>query len=236
MHNPGAHNRQSIWLRDFDYAGTGGYFVTVCTWRREYLFGDVVDGDMRLNDVGMVVRDQWLRTPQIRTNVALDEFVVMPNHFHAIMWIIDPVGARRAVPLVNHPKRFNGQRPPVGARRAVPAFDHAVVCPNIASQNQGTVSQNQGTVLRSQGTARRAPTVEKFGRPVAGSLATIVRSFKSAATKRINTLRGNPGSPVWQRNYYEHVIRGDRDLYAARQYITDNPTKWELDINHPTQI
>ncbi len=122
-----------------------------------------------------------------------------------------PVGARRAVPLVNHSKRFNGQRPPVGARRAVPAFDHAVACPNLALQNQGTgprnqstLSQNQGTVLRSQGTARRAPTVEKFGRPVAGSLATIVRSFKSAATKRINALR-------------------------------DNPAQWELDTNHPTR-
>uniref|UniRef100_UPI003D19CF2F hypothetical protein n=1 Tax=Geoalkalibacter halelectricus TaxID=2847045 RepID=UPI003D19CF2F len=197
MYNPDVHNRQSIRLRNFDYGGAGAYFVTVCAWRRECLFGDVIDGDMRLNEFGMAVRDEWLRTPRIRTNVALDEFVVMPNHFHAILWIIDPVGARRAVPLVNHPKRLNGQGPPVRARRAVPAFDHAVVCPNIASQNQGTVlqnqgavlrnqgtvsqnqgtvSQNQGTVLRSQGTARRAPTVEKFGRPVAGSLATIVRS------------------------------------------------------------
>ncbi|KIH75474.1 REP element-mobilizing transposase RayT [Geoalkalibacter ferrihydriticus] len=200
MYNPDVHNRQSIRLRDFDYGDAGAYFVTVCAWRRECLFGDVVDGDVRLNELGVLVRDEWLRTPEVRPNVVLDEFVVMPNHFHAILWITDPVGARRAVP----------------------GFDPAVPGPNPAPQNQGT--------------ARRAPTVEKFGRPVAGSLATIVRSFKSAATKRINALRNNAGCPVWQRNYYEHVIRGDRDLHAVRQYIADNPAKWALDTNHPDRI
>jgi REP element-mobilizing transposase RayT len=66
-------------------------------------------------------------------------------------------------------------------------------------------------------------------------LATIIRSFKSAATKRINTLRDNPGAPVWQRNYYERVIRDDRELHGIRQYIADNPAKWEMDENHPAR-
>ena len=95
MYNPDAHNRRSIRLRDFDYGDAGAYFVTLCTWRRECLFGDVVDGDVRLNEFGMVVRDEWLHTPQVRPNVELDEFNVMPNHFHAILWITDPVGATR---------------------------------------------------------------------------------------------------------------------------------------------
>ncbi|MDO3379764.1 hypothetical protein [Geoalkalibacter halelectricus] len=63
MYNPDEHNRQSIRLRDFDYAGSGGYFVTVCTWQRECLFGEVVDGNVRLNELGMAVHDEWLRTP-----------------------------------------------------------------------------------------------------------------------------------------------------------------------------
>jgi REP element-mobilizing transposase RayT len=66
-------------------------------------------------------------------------------------------------------------------------------------------------------------------------LATIIRSFKSAATKRINTLRDNPGAPVWQRNYYERVIRDDRELHGIRQYIGDNPLRWEEDENHPAR-
>jgi len=104
----------------------------------------------------------------------------------------------------------------------VPGFDRAVPGFDRAPQNQGT--------------ARRAPTGEKFGRPVAGSLATVIRSFKSAATKRINAMRDHGGCPVWQRNFYEHVIRGERDLHAIRQYITDNPAKWQWDTHHPTRI
>jgi len=87
-----------------------------------------------------------------------------------------------------------------------------------------------------QGTARRAPTVELFGRPVIGSLPTIIRSFKSAATKHINHHRTTPGAPVWQRNYYERVIRDAAEWHAIRQYIIDNPIKWADDNNHPSRL
>ena len=82
-------------------------------------------------------------------------------------------------------------------------------------------------------TARRAPT-EEFGKPVAHSIPTIMRAFKSASTKRINEMRGVAGFPVWQRNYYEHVIRDDGELNEIRQYITDNPARWAEDRENPT--
>jgi len=68
---------------------------------------------------------------------------------------------------------------------------------------------------------------------VSGSLPSIVRAFKSAATKRINRLLGTPGRPVWQRNYYEHIIRNDKGLNRIRQYIADNPGRWHLDRYNP---
>lgn len=83
-----------------------------------------------------------------------------------------------------------------------------------------------------RGTACRAPT-ERFGEPVPGSLPTLLRSFKSAATTRINQLRGTPGGRVWQRGYYERVIRNERELSAVRRYVVDNPLKWELDPENP---
>ncbi len=70
---------------------------------------------------------------------------------------------------------------------------------------------------------------EVFGKPVPGSLPTIVRSFKGAATKRINRLRNSPGHPFWQRNYFEHVIRNDNSLNRIREYIAMNPRKWHQD-------
>ena len=60
-----------------------------------------------------------------------------------------------------------------------------------------------------------------------------MRGFKSTVTKQINIIRQNPGSPVWQRNYYERVIRNDAELDRAREYIINNPLKWELDKENP---
>jgi REP element-mobilizing transposase RayT len=85
-----------------------------------------------------------------------------------------------------------------------------------------------------RGTACRAPT-EQFGRPTPSSLPTIIRSFKSAVTKRTNALRNNPGHRLWPRNYYEHVIRNEHDLNDIRQYILDNPVKWGMDEENPNR-
>ncbi|MBI3773250.1 MAG: transposase [Gammaproteobacteria bacterium] len=80
-----------------------------------------------------------------------------------------------------------------------------------------------------RGTAHRTPTVEQFGRPVSGSLPTIVRSFKSAVTKRVNELQQTPGATLWQRNYWERIIRNESELNLIREYIRNNPAQWELD-------
>jgi putative transposase len=65
--------------------------------------------------------------------------------------------------------------------------------------------------------------------PLPHSLGAVMAGYKAAVTKRINQIRGTPGTPVWQRNYYEHIIRSERALRAIRQYITDNPARWRLD-------
>ena len=130
---------------------------------------------MKLNDLGQIVYDEWLRTAEIRLNIRLDTFQVMPNHFHAI---------------VIFPEQLPG-KPTVGAHSRAPFS--------------------------------RQPR----------SLGSLISGFKSATTKRINLLRGTPGVPVWQRNYYERVIRDDRELDAIRQYIEENPAKWAEDSENP---
>jgi putative transposase len=74
---------------------------------------------------------------------------------------------------------------------------------------------------------------ERFGQPVAGSIPTIIRSFKSATTRGINDLRRSPATTVWQRNYFEHIIRNDESLQRIRQYIHENPARWEFDRENP---
>lgn len=79
------------------------------------------------------------------------------------------------------------------------------------------------------GTARRAPTSEGFVKPVPGSLPTTIGAFKAAVTRRINAWRNSLNGEVWQRGYYEHVIRNEESLGRVREYIINNPKQWDLD-------
>ena len=106
---PKSH-RRSIRLADYDYSQGGAYFVTICTHGRQSLFGNIVDSEMRLNEVGEIVQDVWLRTEEIRHEILLDTFAVMPNHFHGVVFIYDdaesPARATRQSPLhIRGPKK-----------------------------------------------------------------------------------------------------------------------------------
>jgi REP element-mobilizing transposase RayT len=92
-------HRRSIRLKGFDYTQPGAYFITIITSQREEIYGEISNGEMRLNQLGEIVRTEWLKTVNIRSNVELheDEFVIMPNHLHGIIWIVDEqVGATPA--------------------------------------------------------------------------------------------------------------------------------------------
>ena len=173
------HHRRSIRLKGYDYAQAGAYFITVVTYDRECLFGDVVENEMRLSDYGSIVQDEWTKSAVLRPRVMLDAFVVMPNHVHGIIALADDDG---------------------------------------------------------RGTLQRAPTFERFGKPTSDSIPTILRLFKSATTKRINEMRETPGMPVWQRNYYEHIVRNESSLDRIRQYIFDNPARWAIDRENPQAV
>jgi len=95
-YNPTKHHRRSIRLNGYDYSQAGLYFITICVQGRCYLFGEIVDGEMILNDAGRMVEKEWLELPKRFSNIHLYEYVVMPNHFHAIVEI---VGATLVVAL-----------------------------------------------------------------------------------------------------------------------------------------
>lgn len=98
-YNPDIHHRRSIRLKEYDYSRSGAYFVTVCAWNRECLFGEILDGEMTLNEYGEILRQEWMQTGFVRPGITLDEYIVMPNHFHGILMIDDTVGARRCLAL-----------------------------------------------------------------------------------------------------------------------------------------
>ena len=81
------HHRRSIRLRGFDYAAHGAYFVTIVTDDRRQLFGRIIGDDMRLNAAGRIIAEEWRRSGDVRSNVEIDDFVVMPNHVHGIVFL-----------------------------------------------------------------------------------------------------------------------------------------------------
>jgi len=198
IYDPQRHHRRSIRLKGYDYAQPSAYFVTICTQDRACLFGEVVDGQMRLNDAGRMVQRWWdelnRKFPHIRT----DAFVVMPNHIHGIV-VIEPVGAT-----------------PVGADLRV-CPDNERVCPDNES----------GADVRLHGARIGAP------------LSEIVRWFKTMTTNDyIRGVKQYGWTPfygrLWQRNYYEHIVRDEASLERVRQYIAENPLHWSSDPENPS--
>ncbi len=103
--DPQKHHRRSIRLKGYDYAQPGAYLLTLCTYQRQCLFGEIREGRMYLNQIGNIVAQEWMRSSKIRQEIELDEWVIMPNHLHGIVIITDTktdaniVGAHGRAPL-----------------------------------------------------------------------------------------------------------------------------------------
>ncbi|QOR61064.1 REP-associated tyrosine transposase [Sulfurovum sp. ST-21] len=154
------HPRKNIRLPYYNYASEGIYFITICTRHREPFFGNITDQRLILNDAGKILKETWLDIPNRFPFVSIHDFIIMPNHFHAII-----------------------------------ETDHT-------------------TSIR---------------------LGDIVGAFKSITTNQyINGIRHKNWKPfekrLWQRNYYEHIIRSEKSYQTLSQYIQNNPLSWKEDI------
>lgn len=194
--DPDKHHRRSIRLRGYDYSQAGAYFVTLRTQDSECLFGDIVDGSVRLNEAGQMVERWWGELTEKFPSVETDEHIVMPDHFHGIVIIVEVGAVLRDCPdnAKGHP------------HRGAPTLGGAPTSATTSPSGQPDV-------------AAPVPT-----------LSIVIHWFKTMTTNEY--IRGVkergwthfPGR-LWQRNYYEHIIRSQDDLDLIRRYIADNPLK-----------
>jgi REP element-mobilizing transposase RayT len=154
--------RRPLRLSGYDYAQAGAYFVTICAYERRCLFGRITDAHALLNPVGEIVVREWVASADMRRDVELDAFVIMPNHLHGILLL-----------------------------------------------------------GRSEAAATARP------------LGAVVRGLKAATTRAVAAAGHFLSHPLWQRNYYEHIIRNEESLETIRAYIADNPAKWAHDRQNP---
>jgi putative transposase len=204
-HDPQKHHRRSIRLKEYDYGSPGAYFVTICTRGHECILDDHI--------VSGIVRSVWGALPKWFPTIVLDEFVLMPNHVHFILWI--------------HP-------PDVGATLAVAPNPAVAPHPSVALIRAGDVEAG----------ASPAPTEWTIPEPQQmnpnPSLGDVVGAFKSLVFKVylgwIQTCDPTRQAKFWQRNYYEHIIRNERELRAIRRYIRQNSDNWEMDRDNPDNV
>lgn len=207
--NHAGPQRRSIRWQGYDYASAGAYFVTLCTQGRQPFFGSVVDGEMRLNEAGEMVQETWLRLPDRFPMLDLDVWVLMPNHMHAIVLLHDPSPTTRRGELYVRPQE------------GIPEGDHKDR-PYIASPPDAGHQEERPS---PRGT-------------LPGSLGRILQAFKSLATNvYIHGVDDHGWLPfdrrLWQRNYWDRVIRNERELWALQEYIQNNPAQWAQDRLNP---
>ncbi len=161
MNINGGNRRKALRLPEFDYSQAGAYFITICADERRFLFGEIKGFQVAESEIGKIVSQCWEQLPRAYSFIALDSWVVMPNHFHGVIWIGSNNSAKK-------------------------------------------------------------------------SLSRIIAGFKAMATSKCKEAKYC--SKLWQPNFYEHVIRSEKELLNIREYIANNPLNWETDSNNPDAI
>ena len=174
--------RHSIRYPGYDYAQPGAYFVTIVTYHRECIFGQIVFKKIHLSPLGQIIGDLWEQIPMHFVNIEVEPFVIMPNHIHGII----------------------------------------------------TIKDCRGTIYRAPTADNHHDYLERFGNPVPGSLSTIIRTYKAAVSRLAKKKLGITN--IWQRNYYEHIIRNQSEMEKIGQYILTNPDQWADDLENISEL
>lgn len=214
------HHRHSIRLKGYDYSQEGLYFITLCVQNKECLFGHIIDNHMDMNEAGKIV-EKWVKELKNKyPNIEFGEYVVMPNHFHCIISI-------GACNNLNHGELVGA---PLCGRPLDPTInltiDATITTPIVEPFNITTPDHH--------------PTLDKtnkygmHNKKYNATINNMMDWFKTMTTneyirgvKTMGWLRFD--GKLWQRNYWEHIIRNQQSYENISNYIIENPARWKED-------
>ena len=205
MHyNPQYHHRRSIRLKGYDYAQAGLYFITVCCDRRKNPrwnpFGHIENGVLHLNDAGRMVEKWYYELENKYPDKRCHEMVVMPNHIHFIIENM-AMGAPVRAPLCGRPVN------------------------QTADREHPTPKPNDNRNIPPYG-----PDNKKYGATIGDAMDWFKTMTTNEYIRGVKTLDWPPfNKKLWQRNYYEHIIRDQQSYLRISEYIRNNPAKWQDD-------
>lgn len=202
---------------NWDYSADALYFLTIVTQNRECILGDVIDSEMVLSEMGEIVNTEFLKSFEIRDELFLHEYVIMPNHLHMIVEICQPLNLESHDPTVE----------PHGS---------IVVEPDVP------IVDTQGAIVDSHGRAYLQSGMEsiKQNMPIRlpKSISSFMAGFKSAVNsqidhyideKNLNISKYNRNNHFFQPNYHDHIIRNQFEHERIAHYIIENPENWQMD-------
>jgi putative transposase len=203
-YNPKIHNRKSIRLKGYDYSQAGLYFVTICCQNRTHFYGRIENNIMQLNDAGKMIEKWYAELENKFPDIKCQQMVVMPNHFHCI---IENVGADlRVRPNTNNDDDNNkiSNEPILGGISNKPILGRI--------SGEPILGEHIGSPLRRVVQWFKTMTTNEY-----------IRNVKSNDWKRFDR-------KLWQRNYWEHIIRNEKSYYRISEYIKSNPQRWKDDM------
>lgn len=231
-------HRRSIRLPTYDYGQSGAYFITICTQDRQPFFGDIKGGVMRLSECGLKVDQVWHDLPSRFPWIALDAFQIMPDHIHAIVWIHRPVDGKAPIHSI---RRGESHSPFPKSHSPFPKFhspshlminEHREPPPRDTGRNTADAMAsaehdgNDGDSKIGEGGLKNKKG--EWDSPLqcgtSKTVGSIVRGLKIPVTQWARQSMGV--HDVWQRNYFERIIRSQQGLESIRRYITNNPARW----------
>lgn len=241
-YNPHLHHRRSIRLKGYDYSQNGLYFITICCKDRTHLFGKIENNTptvgaenllpnnnmMVLNDAGKIANDCWLQIPNHFPNVILHEYIIMPNHIHGIIELDNSLRTDKTIG-----DNVSDIDDDIGAENVSVIGDDVIRAENVSVfGDDDDIGVENVSDIDDYDDIRAENILPLRGRERGtmvgvGSVGSIVKGFKIGVTK---WMRQNTNvHEVWQRNYYEHIIRNEQSYQMISDYIINNPAKWAED-------
>lgn len=244
-YNPKIHHRRSIRLKGYDYSQAGLYFITICCnrWNNSLglPFGNIENGEMILNEFGQIAYNEWVKLTERFTNFELDVFQIMPNHMHGIIALSDSVraGFTPAQNITITPAHIgddaqNGGDAQNDANAQNDGNTQNDDPQTITPAQDGANVQNDANIIQGAG-ASPAPTGNASVSDIVGAYKSLVANgcldiWKLAWVGAGFTPAQIPTmGKLWQRDFYEHIIRNEQSYETISNYIINNPAKWNED-------
>jgi REP element-mobilizing transposase RayT len=230
-YNPDSHNRKSIRLSGYNYAQEGLYFITLCVQDRENIFGSISNGILTLNTIGKIAQKEWLNTIEVRDNVELHEFIIMPNHIHGIVEITkdkskteDNIGFKSPTQTIGAIVR--GYK--IATIKQIKEYIAHIDSKSEYSKGELQFAPKNQTIQSKSEYSKGESSKGEYSK---GELQFAPTAPTAPTAQTINTIK-ILDYKIWQRNYYEHIIKDEPAYQNISNYILTNPEKWYDDKFH----